>query len=130
MGFKFGEGCLKRYRAIGTLGLFGLLLAATAAFSPAPVVGTDASGFGTTTRHQRVTLNDTHQGLVLRNANPVASNTSRIPSFTPCGIIFQSYLHVCLNGYGLGIAEILPVSAREIGFHSLLRAPPASFLIQ
>jgi len=120
---------LKRYRVTITLGFIALLLAAAAAFSPAPAVRTDASGFGTANGQQRAALNDTHQGLVIRNADPLTSNFLRIQPSSPHGMVPKSIAPILPDVQGLGIADILPASTLEIGFHSLLRAPPASLLI-
>lgn len=119
---------MKRYRVAVTLGFFALLLATAAAFSPAPASWTDAPGYGTTSDHQDIALSDTHQGLAIQNADPVASNLSRVDPSFPHGILIQSIAPMLLGAYGSGIADVLPISAREIGFHSLLRAPPVFLL--
>lgn len=120
---------MKRNRVIITLGFFALMLASAAAFSPAPAVRADVSGFGTTSGHRSAALSDTHQGLVIRNADPLASNLSRNNPSSPHSIVPQSIVLKFPDAHGLGIADILPVSTLEIGFHSLLRAPPVSLLI-
>jgi hypothetical protein len=119
---------LKRYRVAVTFGVFALLLATAAAFAPAPVSETDAPGFGTTSRHQDVALSDTHQGLVMQNANPLVSNLLRIHPSSPHGIVSQSIMPTLSGAYGSGVVDLLPISAREIGLHSLLRAPPVFLL--
>jgi hypothetical protein len=117
---------LKRYPVI--LGFFALLLATAAPLSPAPAAGTDASGLGANPP-QGSALNDTRQGLLVLNADPLASNLSRVNLSSPHGIVPQSIVPILLDAHGLGIATILSVSAQEVGFHSLLRAPPVFSLI-
>jgi hypothetical protein len=129
IGPKFGDTNLKRHRVIGILGFFALLLATSAVTPSAPAARTEASGFQPTGRHQSAALDDTNQGLVIRNADPLVSNFSRIHPSSPHGIVTQSIVPILLDAHGFGIADILPVSAREIGFHSLLRAPPDPLLI-
>lgn len=115
---------MKRYRELVTLGFLTLLLATAAAFSSAPAARTDVSCTGPASHEQGAALSDTGQGQVMRNAGPFASDLSRIDQSSPHGIVPQSIVLMPLDAHGLGIADILPVSAREIGFHSLLRAPP------
>jgi hypothetical protein len=126
---KLGDDGLKRYRVAVTFGFFALLLTTAAAFSRAPVSWSDASGFGTTSRHQEAALSDTHQGLVIQNANSCASNLSRINPSSPHGIVPKSIVPALSGTHGSGVVDILPISAREIGFHLLLRAPPVFLLI-
>jgi hypothetical protein len=120
---------LKRYREFMVLGFLALLVATGAAFSSAPAARTDASCTGPTSHKQGAALSDTGQGLVIGNACPFAPNLSRIDQSSPHGIVPQSIVHMPLDTHGLGIADVLAVSAREIGFHSLLRAPPTFLLI-
>jgi hypothetical protein len=128
IGPKSGDTNLKRHRVIGILGFFALLLATSAVTPFAPAARTDVSGFQPTGRHQSAALDDTRQGLVIRNADPLVSNLSRFNPSSPHGIVPQSIVPILLDAQGFGIADLLPVSARESGFHSLLRAPPASLL--
>jgi hypothetical protein len=119
---------LKRYRVAITFGFIALLLATAATFSTVPASWMDVPGFGSTSRHQEVALSDTHQGLVIQNADLFASNLSRIHPSSPHGIIPQSIVPALSGAYGSGVVDVLPISAREIGFHSLLRAPPVFLL--
>ncbi len=125
---KFGGTGLKRYRVLATLGLLALfLLASAAAFSPAPAMGSDAAGFGPVS-HRETALGDTGQRLVIQNADPAASNTSRSSQSSAQGIIPQSIPPNLLGGYGKCIASVHSISARGIGFHLRLRAPPVFLL--
>jgi hypothetical protein len=119
---------LKRYQVAVTFGFFALLLATVVAFSRVPASGTDAPGFGTTNHYQEIALSETHQGLVMQNTNPLVSNLSRIDPSSPHGFVPKYIVPALLGAYGLGVVDVFPISAREIGFHSLLRAPPVFLL--
>jgi len=124
-GIRKGDAGLKRCRELAALGFFALLLAAAAALSSAPAAATDGPGLGQAS-HPDTAFDDSRQAFVIRNADAPASNLSRIDPSSPHGIVPGSMDPMLPEAHGLGIAGILPVSARENGFHSLLRAPPVS----
>jgi hypothetical protein len=106
------------------LGFLTLLLPAAAAFSTTPAAEEDTPGFGPVSSHPVTAANETSQGLVVTSAGPLASSLSRIGHSSPHGIAPLSRIPVILESHGLGIADVLTISAREIGLHQLLRAPP------
>lgn len=116
---------MKRYREFLVLGFLTLLLATAAAFSTVPAAKADTAGFGPASPHPVTAANETTQGLVVTSAGPFASGLSRIGHSFPHGIAPLSIIPGILESHGLGIAEILTISKREIGLHQLLRAPPA-----
>lgn len=128
MDAKFGDTGLKRNQVLVTIGFFALLLASAAASSSVPALGSDVSGFGPLS-HPEIAPGDAGQGLVIRNADPAASNASRSSQSSPQGIIPQSIPPNLLGGYGRCMASRHSISVRGIGFHSQLRAPPAFLLI-
>jgi hypothetical protein len=119
---------LKRYPAFMVFGFITLLLATAAAFSSAPVPRANPCGLGPASQHPVSAANEINPGLVIRNAFSLATSLSRIDSSSPNGITPQSVVPATLESHGLGIADILAFSVCEIGFHSLLRAPPAPLL--
>jgi hypothetical protein len=128
MECAFGDGSLKRHRMFCTIEILALLMTVATALSPAPAILNHESGFGFAGDFPQAELNDTHQGLVINGASSVGLNTSRIHESSLSGIVPQSVDSAGLSECGWGIPVILPVSSREIGFHSRLRAPPVFLL--
>jgi hypothetical protein len=118
------ESGLQRHRKFLVFGFFTLLLATAAAFLPMPAAKAENPGFGPASPHPDTAANETSQGLVVTGAGLLTRSLSRIDQHLPHGISALSAIPVILESHGLGIADILTVSAREIGLHQSLRAPP------